>query len=213
MVEFTRAVLSGTLASGAEIWSCGMNFVSETDTPIVLPVDLNVWAANIDIQMDTTLAGALGSALSSQGRLTGISTYYYPSAVGPAQSVGGFTTSTSGLSTARNPLQTSVVGSLRTPLSGRSYRGRMYWPMIGTTVETTGRISGATAQALATAFVDLLEGVAGASPVFANLAPAVISATRDEGTLVTSVDVGDVPDTQRRRSQGLVDTRYTVALS
>lgn len=212
MPAFNRVVLSGTLASGAEIWSVGINFHAPASTPISTPGDLTTWASNIDTVMDTSLAGALGTGLSTTGRLTAVTTYFYAATDAPASAVGSFATSTSGIGTARNPLQTSVVCSLRTPFAGRSYRGRFYWPLLGQTIETTGRLSGASTSALATAAANMLTGMINAAPASSVLEVGVVSRALDAVTTVTAVDVGDVPDTQRRRSQGLVDTRVTVAI-
>lgn len=210
MPGYNRVVLSGTLASGAEIWSCGINFGAPGSTLIQTAGDLGTWAAALGPVMTTTLGGTLGSALSSQGRLTLISTYYYPTTTANAAAVGSFVTSTSGSSTAALPLQTAVVASLRTPFAGRSNRGRFYWPLLGIPVGITGRLSGANTSALATAVATMLNSIAGAAPASSVLEPAVVSAVQDTVTSVTSVDVGDVPDTQRRRSQGLVDARTVV---
>ena len=117
------------------------------------------------------------------------------------------------------PLQASVVASHRTAQIGRRGRGRMYLPVppIGA-MSTAGSAasqlaSGYISGALA-AQVQLLEDcqidIAGAG---FNCFPAVTGSPWESYALISSVQVGNYIDTQRRRRNALNETYSTSAVS
>ena len=121
-----------------------------------------------------------------------------------AESIGS---SYSGSGTITNPFQSALVATLQTGRPGRSYRGRMYLPFL-TSAFNAGKISttSVTLGARAAAVADLLADTATAASSFPGLQPAVVSKAADAVTSVTSVRVGDIMDTQRRRRDSLVET-------
>lgn len=205
MPAYNRVVLSGTLASGAEEFSVGMNFAPDLGAGISSPAELNSWAIAIANDLGTATADSIDRGLSLTGSVTQVSTYWYPDVGAPATAVGTASALYSGSVAAIHPLQTSVVVSLRTAFAGRRYRGRFYWPALGWTVGATGKFTGTPVSAAADDFAEMLEFIAGADGTSVELRPVVVSKAGGFVTPVTSVSVGDVPDTQRRRRDGLTE--------
>lgn len=105
------------------------------------------------------------------------------------------------------PQEVAVVASLRTATPGPKGRGRMYLPPLGVNKCTAvGRVDAAAqanlAASVAAALGELNSG--GFDPIL--FTP--LQADRP----ITSVDVGDVFDAQRRRRDKLVETRISVAV-
>lgn len=105
------------------------------------------------------------------------------------------------------PNQCAIVTSLRTGFSGRSMRGRMYWPCTKVTMGTNGQtIAGIGIQfsnGLATSF-----GTFNASG-FGKV--CVMSAARTAMTQINKIVTDDVLDTQRRRRNKVIDTAPGIA--
>jgi len=102
------------------------------------------------------------------------------------------------------PCQITPVVSLRTALATRAGRGRFYAPSPAVDTQVQGRM-GATAQGhLADAAEDMF-----ASLVGDGYTPVLYSRTAHTVTEITSLDVGDVLDTQRRRRNKLIETRVS----
>lgn len=213
MPGYNKVVLSGTLASGAEIWSTGVAF-SSVEGPVTLQGDCQAWANGIAAGLSAFIAGttSLESGLSGNGAITETRVYYYPTTDGPATAVGVAAGNTVGTGAGNQPLQSSAVLSLRTGVAGRRTRGRMYWPALAIAPNNFGVYSAATAGAMVSDAVLLLEFLREANPVSSNFYPAVVSKVGNLVTPVTTVSVGNVPDTQRRRRNGLVETYYTQVL-
>lgn len=212
MVARNRIVLGGTVADGQEIWSTSVAFGG---APVVSdPTELQAWADGIALFLgteliDTGALAGLSQLLSDSGAVTSVSVYHYPAA-GPSDAAGMATLNAGGEGSVRCPVQTSVVLSLRTAIPGSRFRGRMYWPAQGAQVTSEGRLGGTlTVSAIATQASALLEAIAAASPGAPSVFPAVHSGVADVITPVTQIAVGNVPDTQRRRRNGLAET-YTV---
>lgn len=105
------------------------------------------------------------------------------------------------------PPQTAICVSLRTALPTRAGRGRFFLPAPIVTVSSAGRIS-ATAQG------QVLAAVAGMLTAMQGDAFIPVVLHRDDMTSddITSVDVGDVFDTIRRRRDKLVEARMSTTL-
>ena len=102
------------------------------------------------------------------------------------------------------PCQITPVVSLRTNQATRAGRGRFYAPSPAVDTQVQGRM-GATAQGhLADAAEDMF-----ASLVGDGLTPVLYSRTTFTTNQITSLDVGDVLDTQRRRRSKLVESRVS----
>lgn len=216
MPERNKIVISGTLGStDAARWSIGLSYGAVVDGDGVEEgaTNLTEWAQAIAtfIGSGAIVGPRMLSCLTAEGTITDVTAYYYRTGEQQARNVGQASLVKSGTGTVRMPAQSSVVCSLRTAVSGRSFRGRFYWPAIGETMTDTLKFTAGAAPALAPEFAALVSGVATASPVVA-LLPKVYSPTRDLLTTVSAVSVGDVPDTQRRRRDNLVENYITQSL-
>ena len=100
------------------------------------------------------------------------------------------------------PFQCAPVVSLRTATLSRAGRGRFYAPSLAVDQVDGGRLLIAARDTLADAALELVQGVTGGGG-------NVVIYHRSSGTTtpVTSLDVGDVIDTQRRRRNQLVEAR------
>lgn len=100
------------------------------------------------------------------------------------------------------PFQCAPVVSLRTATLSRAGRGRFYAPSLAVDQVDGGRLLIAARDTLADAALELVQGVTGGGG-------NVVIYHRAAGTTtpVTSLDVGDVIDTQRRRRNQLVEAR------
>jgi hypothetical protein len=114
------------------------------------------------------------------------------------------------------PLQNSCVVSTRTPVSGRTGRGRFYLPAtakdgLGDHGAFTSTYVGVVKDA-AQAF---LEGLSytDADPAGAHVRPIVTGGSYVHYGMITEIKVGDRPDTQRRRRRQLTETYVSQALS
>ena len=117
------------------------------------------------------------------------------------------------------PLQASLVCSHRTGQIGRRGRGRMFLPpspigVMSTAGSAGGQIASGYISGSLAAQVALLEAcaidVAGAG---FNCVPAVIGSPWEDYALISSVQVGNYIDTQRRRRNALRETYSTTAVS
>jgi hypothetical protein len=120
------------------------------------------------------------------------------------------------------PPQTAFVTSLRTGVErGLASKGRLYWPNGITTVDDMGNISIAQANAMAayigSFLVALGASTTGGVNAGSHLRPCVVSpgkggaSSADFGVArpITSVKVGRVIDTQRRRRRELLENYVT----
>jgi hypothetical protein len=109
---------------------------------------------------------------------------------------------------------TAMVCSLRTNTPGGSGRGRLYWPAIGTAVTTQLRFDSATqAGALTnfgTYFHAMEDALATAFPTV-GFDLAVRSRTTHTTPHVNKIQVGNVPDTQRRRRDKQIEDYLSAA--
>lgn len=205
-MAYNRVVLSGSIGAGGEIWSTGANFIPDVGPAVISPEDLGAWAEEVSQFLEGGLPTTLSNGVSANGAITEVRCYYYPTNNGPASFVGIAPCSFVGSATSNNPLPSSVVFSLQTATAGRSFRGRMYWPALSLTINTQGRFGSSIMSSIAQDAANLLVNIAAAPTIATDLVPAVVSKTRNLVTPVTQVKVGDVPDTQRRRRDALVES-------
>lgn len=208
MVSRLRTSIIGTLGTPAtEQWSINLHWAA--GIPPANQEDMDDLTDSIASALDTTLGAstALRDLLTLDGSVTGVQTYYY-GATGPAILQGEAPITVTGTGSTNAPFQTSMVFSLRTGLPGRSGRGRVYWPALGVDMTSTGnRVNQGTPY---TELVTALSGVEDAASGY-GLSLAVYSPTRDLLTLVSSIQMGNVPDVQRRRAENIAETYVSVA--
>jgi hypothetical protein len=212
VVERVSVSLRGTLPGG-EVWSVNLNGTDLTGSgnPSAY-VDLQAFADNIASNLNVTASyGDLKAMLGSGSALTRVRVENRQAKLlvsAAEQAVTGFL----GSGTIVKPLQTSLVFSMRSVQPGASRRGRAYWPFLALPALTgTGRVPTANAGNLATQFVSMLQALSDAAPGAATWRVHVYSVKLDVLTPINSVQVGDVPDTQRRRRDDLVEA-YSAAV-
>jgi hypothetical protein len=215
MANFLRIVMDGALGAGdQEAWSTKIDCDVSLDIEEITSVQLND-IANAVMTRFSGLASTneLKTLLSSSGALLRVRTY---SMIGTPSSAlrGGASTAARvpGAGTLNKTPQTAVVFSLLSGLSGGSFRGRMYWPALQAGVGTNLRQSSQAtqAQAMATFLTGVVTDVEGVLNTGASI--AIYSPTRNLLTAVSTVQVGDVLDTQRRRRDNLRESYATATL-
>lgn len=110
--------------------------------------------------------------------------------------------------------QNAIVLSLRTNTPGASGRGRIYWPAVGKAIDSQLRFSAADTLALATGLRTYLNGMRSAlATAFPTIGfdLAVRSKTTHTTPHVNKVQVGNVPDTQRRRRDSMTEDYQSLA--
>lgn len=208
-----KVVIGGVLGEGGECnWSVGIHYGGGVGGSGVIEDQslLQAWAAAIGsaISGGTLIGPNMYAGITGDGAVNEVLTYYYPDGNGPALAVGQSLFARGGTGAVSNPAQTSVVMSLRTGIAGRSYRGRNYWPGLGYGMTGALKFTASVSPILASEYAAFLTGI-GDLAGDADLVPCVYSATLQVMTPVIEVAVGDVPDTQRRRRDPLVET-YSV---
>lgn len=196
---YVRASIGGTLPGG-EVWSINPVFstLSSGGTPED-PQSLNEAASAVrQVIPATPLRNIMSSAtLLNRVRMECRNAAGTLMTVG--ESAGG---NNGGLQNPTKPFQTSLVFSLRTGLAGGSRRGRLYLPCLGGSISTsTLRLTSPTTTDLVGAMAGYLGDVQAAinAELEETYALAVRSPTLGTETAVTSIQVGDILDTQRRR--------------
>jgi hypothetical protein len=110
--------------------------------------------------------------------------------------------------------QSAVVFSIRTNTPGGSGRGRVYWPAMGVTLTTAGRISAPSTSTMAADMKSYLLGMrsdlAAAFPTI-GFDLAVRSKTTHTTPHAVRLQVGNIVDTQRRRRDNLPESYVQVA--
>lgn len=100
------------------------------------------------------------------------------------------------------PFQCAPVVSFRTATLSRAGRGRIYAPSPGAGTLTAGRLTATARGNLADSAEALLNALQAGS-----LTPVIYHRASGTTTNITSLDVGDVIDTQRRRRNQLTESR------
>lgn len=165
MPSFNRVVLSGTLASGAESFSTSCAFRPAGGGTVGSPADLQAWAEDVAAAFTGTGLGTeLRNGISATGLLNSVKIYFYPSTTGPAATVGEAIANGPGTTNPSRPTTVAMVCSLQTGLAGRRFRGRMYWPALANTINTTGRFTGGVQSTAASDFAQMLTTITDTSP-------------------------------------------------
>jgi hypothetical protein len=210
MANFLRLSIFGTLPTGEE-WSVNPAYnisdfgVSTTPAQVqavaTAAAAVSPGASMLALWTTTTaLTGVRVEARDNDGTLENL-----------AEAIRAIPLAGSG--TSAHPFQTATVTSLRTAQVGQSGRGRLYWPATGCGIaNATLRLSAPTPTALLTAVSTYLGAIQTAVRVtFAGANLAVWSRKMNLANNVTSLQQGDVLDTQRRRRDTLVENYVSVA--
>lgn len=108
------------------------------------------------------------------------------------------------------PGQCALVITTRSSIPrGRASRGRFYLPGMQGTIGTNGKLGAGRNATILGPLKTFLDGV----NVAANVGQVTLMAKTGEFATVTSLECGDVVDTQRRRRRQLVESRATLALA
>lgn len=204
-----RIVANGGMPGG-ERWSCSLAFswgVQEDPPPTQAQLDA---CAAAGLTRWTTAVQSAGLLLSSGVSLQrvdarsintlGATTLLSQAA--PSSAVVG-----AGLPVVPN--QVAVVVSLRTAAAGARGRGRFYLPTLQANVDTAGRLASSQRTTIANVTSTMLNGLNSdlASALDRDSVRLSVASGVGTGTLppVTSMRVGDVFDTQRRRRDKIVE--------
>lgn len=214
MVARNRVEMRGTIV-GQEVWSTGVTMIGGTDEVITDLGELQEWADECkafveSVAMPEALLECMGAAGTID--MNQISVQAYGAVGGIVAQATADLSGVSGTSGLAHPSQSALVFSGRTLFAGASRRGRNYWPATGVTINAPSlRVVSTELSPLVTGWADLIKGLADASPGLVQTIPVVYSPTLDVLTPVSSYQVGDVVDTQRRRRDSLVEDYTTIA--
>nr|CRY96152.1 hypothetical protein [uncultured prokaryote] len=199
-----KAVVYGTLASGAQGWSVGINLAGPSGYPIGDPA-INVAAQQLYADFlsagwntATTGALALASLAGTEAKVDGVRLYGYEGSASIAAVVGQSTgASVPGTGPTVMPPQVCLVATLLTGFAGRALNGRIYLPNQTGSMQTTGQTTRNVAQ-VAVSVANWLSLWRTRSYAGSPLTPVVLSSTAGLND-IQAVRVDNVLDTQRRR--------------
>lgn len=107
------------------------------------------------------------------------------------------------------PFQCSVAVSTRTALPTRAGRGRFFLPPFALDTAVAGLFDGTAAAQVARAAKAMIDHINAS----ASFGVVIWHKATDDFDFVTSVDVGNVFDTQRRRRNQITETRVSAAIA
>lgn len=217
--KVVRCTLFGSMYSGAEIWSTGF-YMGALDADAPAPTEafadvvLTSWqdfftATNTSISFNWKTHGVKLARLNID-ETTDTATVIqktYTTAIAGQNGGSGF------------PPQVSLVASLLAGLGTQpGDKGRMFIPGVASGLDSTGHATPGYSQTIATGlktFFDDLNGSLEAPGQLINAShpKIVIGGTAPINKLVTSIKVGNVYDTQRKRRNALAETYSAATLA
>lgn len=208
MAQILRVSIRGSMPGG-EVWSTNpcWEIDGATGAPVTPATAQTIATAIAAVPIDTSLLLAMAAGTTVTGcrvearSLTG-------TLESQAEAVKG--TPANGTGTSPHPYGTAIVLSLRTPGAGASARGRLYWPATGQALNSADyRLSVSNATNLLASFKTTLVGWENAiKTTLPNANLTVWSRTTANFFNVTSLQLGNVLDSQRRRRDALIEA-YT----
>ena len=202
----TKLTVSGTQASGAERFAFSLYFTGYPGYPsagYLDPAILDSGSTSWNAFINAVLACCRPDTV-----ITAYDVYYYTGGVAVSHQTKVVSKAGTGTSTTL-PLQVSCVLTLRSGLSTRSGRGRIYVPTTGLIVSTgTYLFSTGPVQSMVSTLATFFTFVKSVSPQQA----VVVSQTHSSTQPIVSVDANYVPDTQRRRANRLTSTRFSATV-
>lgn len=203
-----RAVLVGT-APGGEIFETG--FWMKVNSALTLS-NVNDLATDLAAKFGSTARLPLAKLIYSDTTYRSVKVYGYPSGGPTATYVGEDSINGGGGSgPGTMPLYVCMVASLRTGVSGRSYRGRMYLPANGAQLAVSHRWEGTLAADACNGLAAFFQAINGSdTPAGAQ----VVTLSQKLGTWleVNEVSVDAKPDVQRRRENKMDAGTIAVAV-
>jgi hypothetical protein len=211
MADLLRVSIIGAMPGGEEwsvnpVYSIGGDF----GTPVSATQAQTIATAIAAIAVPTGILAQVASSTTFQGcRVEARSL----AGVLESQAEGIKAVATPGSGGSGKPFQTSAVSSLRTARAGASGRGRLYWPVTGISLATaTLRPTSADMTSLTSGVKTYLSAIQTAIDVTLDgVSLAVWSRKLLDLFPVTSIQMGDVLDVQRRRRDQLIESYTTLA--
>lgn len=175
------------------------NFWTSANKAVPSIGDLQAWAAKVRDEFQADVLPAVVPMLATGGRYDEVRAYFYQDGGPTADIVGqaSFTAGNTGSGTTNTlPLQTSLCVTLLTEIPGRSYRGRMYFPMAMGSL-TAHQASATLINQVVTGLKNAFDGInAHADIGFVG----VVSQKLGTAQVVTSLRADTRLDIQRRRA-------------
>ena len=206
-MSYCRVSILGA-SPGGEVWSINPVFDPTGEFPG--GVDQTALDAATDAIAALTPAATLLGFMTNTFQITGARVEVREDSndnlIGTSTQVRG--TPLAGTGTPLRGAQNAIVFSLRTNTPGGSGRGRIYWPAIGQSVNTQLRFNNADTLAavgeIRTYFNAMRSALATAFPTI-GFDLAVRSRQTHTTPHVNKLQVGNVPDTQRRRRDSMIE--------
>lgn len=207
-------VTHGWTIPGPKVMTCGLDF--ELDQALTTEAELVQWATQAGVAY--AASPSIRDVISSSMTLSFIEVFMYdvvpnpagvPAfkrqiALGPAQVAFAINGTEPG---GPMPPQVSVVVSFKSQVSSRRRRGRIFLPPPPiTAVNANGTLTDAYRTEIESVFPDWVNAVGDSSPLFAQPTQIIQSLAGGDHVAVSSIDVRNRVDTQRRRLSRQLDT-------
>lgn len=210
-MSYCRVSILGTMLT-SENWSINPTFDPTAEFPGGVN-QVNLDAATTLIA-NRTIPASLRELMSPQAARTGARVEVRNDADDTLIGISTInsTVAQAGTGSIRMPAQSALVVSVRTDTPGGSGRGRLYWPGLGGTIDTTARLSSPLTSTVLNDMKTYLLGIrsdlAASFPTI-GFDLAVRSRTTHTTPHAVRLQVGSVIDTQRRRRDALPESYVT----
>ena len=200
----------GTMVGSPEIWGCGIR-CQAINGPYTVEVNqaaCDGYVKNavenliLDTQMlfssDVELGYIKVNNIAADGKYADETTAAHYETV-PVQ----------GGQTPGMPYQVSVVATFVGTGRGQGSRGRIYLPSQALEMQSGGRLAGGLTGPMVAGLVTFFHALE--APAELGYKPGIFS-SKGPWSLVNTIEVGDIPDTQRRRRNALIEERAASAV-